>query len=260
MKSLILAAGYATRMAPLTERHAKPLLPVGGKPVLDHILESLSTVRALREVLIVTNHRFHSQFTAWLDASRRGSGADASRRVITLIDDGTTSNSSRLGAIGDLALVVRQARIDDEDLLVMAGDNLFDFEINHFFEFFQEKGTDVISVHRTTDVERLRRSGNVKLDNAARVIDFVEKPAHPESCYCSPPLYIFRKETLGMVGRYIDEGNDPDAPGHFIAWLQTRRPVHAFVFEEPRYDIGTLESYREVDRIYSSTSRPPVEA
>ncbi|MBI2195369.1 MAG: nucleotidyltransferase family protein [Planctomycetes bacterium] len=244
MKCILLAAGYATRLYPLTKHTPKPLLPVAGRPVLDHILDQVETVPEVDAITVVTNAQFFEAFKAWLVRSARS-------RHIEILNDGTTTPGKRLGAIGDLALVIARARIDD-DVLVLAGDNLFEFSLARFVGFFLEKGgTAAVTLRREDDPEKLRRSGVAVLDPQARITLFEEKPAQPRSPYLAPAFYLYGRGVLPLIPRYLEEKNNPDAPGHLVAWLHSRIPVYGFVFEEMRYDIGDLETYRDVDRIYS---------
>ena len=247
MKCIILAAGYATRMYPLTEHTPKSLLPVAGRPVIDYIMEQIETLDEVDVVYVVTNRRFVGQFGDWL-AERSWS------KRVELIDDGSTCNDDRLGAIGDLDLVIERTGLCD-DVLVLAGDNLFEFPLAQFVAFFKEKGSAAVTIRRQPDPERLRRTGVVEVDDGWRVISFEEKPKNPRSQYAAPAFYIYSKEVLPLVRQYLDEDNNPDAPGNLVAWVHTRRPMYAFLFEEMRYDIGNIETYREVDRIYSERAK-----
>ena len=244
MKALILAAGYATRMYPLTRELPKALLPVGGKAVLDHLVENLGRVASIGELAVVTNDKFFGKFKDWASAARRGPRLE-------VLNDGTRSNEKRLGAIGDLRWAV-EALGWTCDLMVAAGDNLFPFELSGLAEFFLARGTDAITCYRQANLDRLRRTGVAVIADDGRVLDFAEKPAEPKSSWAVPPLYALQSATLDELSRYLDEGNSPDAPGNFVAWLHKRRPVYALECNQGPHDIGTLESYREADRLYSS--------
>ena len=242
MKCVLLAAGYATRLYPLTENRPKSLLPVGDGTILDFIVGKVEAVGRITEILIVSNHRFFSQFAEWRDGY-------SGRLRITLLDDGTTTNENRLGAIADLRFAVAAGELD-EDLLVLAGDNLFDFSLVDFVDFFDQAGTDCISVHALADEAALRRTGVVELDGNGRVTGFEEKPACPKSQWAAPPFYLFRRESLPLFAQYLAGGNNPDAPGHFIPWLIRQRTVYAWCFAGRRYDIGSLASYEEALRLF----------
>lgn len=244
MKGLVLAAGYATRLYPLTKNQPKPLLEVAGKSILDHIAEKMDRVDAIDEIIIVTNEKFTSHFEEWAEL------ADYSKRL-TVVNDGTTTNDNRLGAIGDIQFVIEQLAIED-DLMILAGDNLFDFELTDFASYFEEVGTDVITAYPEEDEAQIKRAGVVELDENSKVLSFEEKPENPKSNYCVPAFYLYKKETLPEFKQYLEEGNDPDAPGHFVPYLLGKKPIHAFQFEGKRYDIGTLDSYKRVQEIFKS--------
>ena len=243
MKCLILAAGYATRLYPLTKETPKPLLEVAGKTILERLLDKISVIDKIDHVYIVTNARFANAFNEWV-------GDYQYSKPLTVINDGTTSNENRLGAIGDIQYVLDQTKIDD-DLMILAGDNLFEFDLSDFDEFFQEKNADVITAYEITDLELQKRVGIVELDSAARVLSFEEKPQEPRSPWAVPALYIYKQETLPLIKKYLDEGNNPDAPGHFIPWLINHQPVFAFQFEGQWHDIGTLERYQEAQVVFA---------
>lgn len=236
MKALVLAAGYATRLRPLTDTWAKELLPVGGRPIIDWILDAIAGVAAVDEVHVVTNARKAPAFRAW---------ADRRDDRVQVDDDGTTSNDDRLGAIGDLRFVIEAAAIDD-DMLVIAGDNLFDFSLAEFVAFWdgRRKGGDPASAVAVRDVGTIalaRRYGIVALDDDARVTEFVEKPDDPPSTLAATATYLFDRRHVALVAEYLDAGNPHDQPGRFVGWLQAREPVYGWAFSEPWYDIGDAE-------------------
>ena len=240
MKALILAAGYGTRLRPYTDTTAKPLLPVAGKALIEHCIEWIAAAGAVDAVMVVSNQYYWDGFQAW-------QGQYLSPLPLTLINDGSTCNENRLGAIRDIALAIERERVED-DLLVMAGDNIFPFDLADLARFFHDKGTPVITAHALDDPDKLRRTGVVQLDADARVTDFEEKPAEPKSCLGVPPLYIYPARTLGLFETYLANPVNPDAPGHFIAGLHQREPVHAFQFTGERYAIDDPETYAWVDR------------
>lgn len=243
MKCIVLAAGYATRLYPLTRNRPKPLLPVADVPILEHILHKVERVGQVDRICIVTNDRFYEQFESWLEQYD-------SPKEIRIINDGTTDNDNRLGAIADIRFALDHEHIQD-DILVMAGDNLFDFELTDFVDFFHEVGHDCITVHELDDEEALKKTGVVEIDERGKVLSFEEKPEYPRSNLAAPPIYLYRSETLGAIQTYLDEGGNPDAPGHFIPWLITQKDVYAYQFEGSRYDIGTHESYWYVQQLFS---------
>lgn len=244
MKGLILAAGYATRLYPLTENIPKPLLKVACKTILDYIVEKMDKVSEIDEIVIVTNDKFTSHFEEWVKQSDY-------KKTLTVINDGTTTNDNRLGAIGDIQFVIDQLEIA-EDLMILAGDNLFDFELTDFAEYFYMVDTDIIATYPEEDEAQLKRAGVIEIDEDSKVLSFEEKPAYPKSKFCVPAFYIYRKETLSEFKNYLADGNNPDAPGHFVPYLLNKKPVHAFQFEGQRYDIGTVESYERVQEIFEA--------
>jgi len=242
MKAIILAAGYATRLYPLTENRPKPLLGVGGKPILQYLLEKIEPLDLVDEVIIATNDRFYDQFVDWM------AGFVYSKKIIVL-NDGTTANENRLGAIADLCFALEERQLD-EDLLVLAGDNLFDFALTDFVAYYQKVRADCITAHQLDDLEELRKTGVIETDGEGRVLSFAEKPMNPRSNLAVPPFYIYRRETIPLLKEYLQAGENPDTPGNFIPWLLKRKKVYAFLFEGARYDIGTPASYRRVNELF----------
>jgi glucose-1-phosphate thymidylyltransferase len=250
MNALLLAAGYATRLYPLTRNTPKPLLPVAGKPIAQYMVEQLEGSAAVERLLVVTNHRFAGHFARWADAL-------SSRFSIEVVDDGTDANETRLGAIGDLAFTLaRFPELGQAPLFVLGGDNLVDFRLADMVDDFQQRGAQatVICLVRETELEQLRRSGVVTLDEASRVIGFVEKPEVPPSDLTCPPFYVFPPAALALIPTYLAGGESADAPGNFIAWLHRQAPVYGHVFRQPRYDIGTPESYAAACRLFEARS------
>jgi len=234
MKALILAAGYATRLRPLTDRIAKPLLTVGGRPMVGHILERIREADPL-EVHVVTNSKFAGAFTDWAPAD------------VTVHDDGTTSEQDRLGAIGDLRFVVERAGIDD-DWLVVAGDNLFDYSLREYVRWWRSKGVaSAVALYEHPDLELVKQYGVVELDEHERVVSFIEKPPDPASNLAATACYLFHREHLKLVATYLDEGNVPDQPGRFVEWLHRRAPVYGYRFGGEWLDIGDREQLLEAD-------------
>jgi glucose-1-phosphate thymidylyltransferase len=236
MNAIILAAGYATRLRPLTDTWAKELLPVGGRPIIDRIVEGLSAVDEIDAVHVVTNARKAPAFHAWAEG-----------RDVTVHDDGTTSNDDRLGAIGDMQFVIETAGVDD-DLLVIAGDNLFDFSLPDFVTFWRSKGrASAVAVRDVGSLELAAQYGIVALDGDGRVTDFVEKPADPSSTLAATATYLFHREHAALIEGYLAAGQPADQPGRFVAWLQREEPVYGWVFDSTWYDIGNEEQLLEAD-------------
>ncbi|MGP4038801.1 nucleotidyltransferase family protein [Gracilibacillus sp. D59] len=242
MKCIILAAGYATRLYPLTKNKAKPLLEVAGKPILNHIIEKVEKVDIIDEVYIVTNEKFTPSFQDW-SANYQGD------KEIIVVNDHTTTNDNRLGAIADIQYVLEQHKID-EDTMILAGDNLFDFELVDFVHFFQEVNADSITTHELDDTDEMKRTGIAEVNEDGLVISFEEKPKKPKSNLAVPPFYLYKAETLSLFKQYLAAGNNPDAPGNFIPWLIQQKQVYAFRFKGLRYDIGTIESYNKVQELF----------
>lgn len=237
MQCILLAAGYATRLYPLTENMPKALLRLGDKTILDMVVDKISEVKDIENIYIVTNEKFHTHFEDWAKTYIGG-------KKIKVINDHTTSNGNRLGAIGDLKYVIDGEGVDDE-ILVMASDNIFDFSLNDFVALYREKNADMICAHPIENKELLHSMGVVELDGENKVIGFEEKPENPKSDLGVPPFYLYKRETVKLVDKYLREGNNPDAPGHFVPWLIGEKDVYAFVFDATRIDIGTPESYYE---------------
>jgi glucose-1-phosphate thymidylyltransferase len=241
VKAVVLAAGYATRLYPLTLDRPKALLPVGGKPMLEHLLERLRGVQELDAVYVVTNSKFARSFREWA----AGYGGD-----VRIIDDGTTDEETKLGAIGDFALVIRSERLDD-DLLVLAGDNLFSEDLAPFVGFAQAKGAAALGVYDVGDLEAIRRYNAIELDPDDRVTFFEEKPERPRSTLTGIALYYYPRSALSLVERYLAEGNNPDQPGRLVEWLYPRTPVYAWRVPGRWYDVGSKETLEEADRAFA---------
>lgn len=240
MKCLILAAGYATRLYPLTENFPKPLLPVKGKPILDWLIEDIDSLGAVDEYVVISNHKFAHHFDKW---------AEGKTQKITVVDDGTESNETRLGAVCDVQFAIDKLSLDD-DMLVIAGDNLLDFSLTRFIAYAQAKKTSCIMRYFEADEKRLTKCGVVEIDENDKILGMEEKPAEPKSHWCCPPFYFYTCEDARLVKKGIEAGCGTDAPGSYIAWLCTQTPVHAMEMPGRRYDIGNLESYKKVEEEY----------
>jgi glucose-1-phosphate thymidylyltransferase len=230
MKALILAAGYATRLRPLTDSIPKQLLPVGGRPMVDWILDRVAETSA-DEVHLVTNAAFAPDFERW-----------ARDKDVHVHNDGTTSNEDRLGAIGDVAFVGL-----DDDLLAIAGDNLFDYSLADYEAYWRRKEGSCVAVHDVGDPELAKKYGIVDVDEDDRITNFVEKPVDPPTTLCATATYLYRREHAALVATYLAEGNPPDQPGNFVAWLYTRAPVYAYSFPGEWFDIGDQAQLLEAD-------------
>ncbi len=241
MKCVILAAGYATRLYPLTENFPKPLLEVAGKPILDWLIDDMAGTGMVEEYIVISNHKFAHIFEEW--------AAKKSDATIRVIDDGTTSNETRLGAVKDIQFAIEQLQLDD-DLLVMAGDNLLDFSLGEFIRYGKEKNATCVMRYYEASEARLHKTGVIEIDANDGIISFEEKPAEPKSHWCVPAFYYYTREDSHLIKKGIESGCGTDAPGSFIAWLSGQTQVYAWEMPGRRYDIGNLESYEEVKQNY----------
>lgn len=240
MKCLVLAAGYATRLYPLTENFPKPLLKVGDKTILDWLLEDISSAGAVDGYVVISNHKFAPHFEAW---------AKGHALPITVVDDGTSTNETRLGAVCDIQFAIEQLGLDD-DLLIIAGDNVLDFSLTAFLRYAHEKQTSCVMRYYEADEKRLKKSGVAELGDGDRLLSLVEKPEEPKSHWCTPPFYFYKKEDAARIKEAIADGCGTDAPGSLVAWMCRRSPMHSMEMPGRRYDIGNLESYEQVQRDY----------
>lgn len=243
MKALILAAGYGTRLYPLTQSMPKALLDVNGKLLVEYILDKINAISEIEEVYIVTNEKFYKKFEQW-------NGNYKSQMPITLINNGTTDDSNKLGAIRDIKLVIESQKIDS-DILIVAGDNLFNFELEKFYGVFRKKNSFCIGLFKINDLSLICKYSNVKLDEEKRIVDFVEKPLKALSNLIAICLYIFPKQGLHFVGDYLEDGNNPDAPGYFIQWLAREEKVYGYEFGGKWLDIGDMDSYNKAKKEFN---------
>lgn len=245
MKCLILAAGYATRLYPLTENFPKPLLEVKGKTILDWLIEDIETCGAVDEYVVISNHKFAHHFESW---------AAGKPERITVVDDGTTSNETRLGAVKDIQFAIDKLGITD-DVLVMAGDNLLDFSMTRFIAYAQEKKTSCIMRYFEPSHQKLLKSGVVTLDENQKVLEMTEKSQTPATNWCVPAFYYYTAADAARIPEGIAAGCGVDAPGSYVAWLCKLSPIHAMEMPGSRYDIGNLESYTKIKEEYQGITR-----
>ena len=243
MTGIILAAGYATRMYPLTLNFPKPLLEVGGKKIIDHLLED-GERSGVERFVVVSNHKFISLFREWAE------GKDN----VMVLDDGSVDNEHRIGAVKDIEFAIEKAGIND-DTLILAGDNVLDFSLSSFIEYGKAKGTSCIMRHRETDRARLRKTGVVTIDQDDLVLSMEEKPKEPKSEWAVPPFYYYVKEDLPLIKEGIENGCGTDAPGSFVSYLAERRPVHAFLMPGKRFDVGSIEGYEKIRKEYKGIEK-----
>ena len=237
---MILAAGYATRLYPLTENYPKPLLMVGNKTILDWLIDDIDTSGIVDEYIVISNHKYADNFENW---------AKTKKQKITVVDDGTSTNETRLGAVKDIQYAIEQLALDD-DMLVIAGDNVLDFSLTKFIAYIKEKQTSCIIRYYEPDDKKLLKCGVVTVDENDKILNMTEKSSTPATHWCCPPFYYYTKEDARLVQKGIDSGCGTDAPGSFIAWLCTQTEVHAMEMPGKRYDIGNLESYEKVKAEY----------
>ena len=246
MNVVLLCAGYATRLYPLTENTPKPLLPVAGKPMLEHILDRVEKVPGIERIFLVTNHKFAPHFEKWSKTAKFS-------KKIEVVDDMTTSNENRLGAIGDLAYTLKKNNVGAVDLMVLAGDNLFDFDLVEFIGHAKAmRPHGVIAVYDVKDKELAKQYGLVGFDSKGTVLEFYEKPANPPTTMASCGVYYLPKETRVLLDRYLAEGNNPDQPGHYMGWLVKNGGLSAVPLEGQWLDIGDLASYKKADEMCMS--------
>lgn len=240
MKCLILAAGYATRLYPLTENFPKPLLKVQDKTILDWLVDDIDGAGLVDEYIVISNHKFARHFQEW---------AAGKRQKITVVDDGTSTNETRLGAVCDIRFAVDSLGLTG-DMLVIAGDNVLDFSLQHFVRYADKKRTSCVMRFEEPNEERLHKCGVLEIDDSDRIVSMEEKPAEPKSHWVCPPFYYYTAEDAARIPAAIADGCGTDAPGSFIAWLCRHTSVHAMEMPGRRYDIGNLQSYEEVQQQY----------
>lgn len=246
MKAVILGAGYAVRLMPLTTNCAKPLLPLGGKPIIERIIEKIQKIKDIDKIYIVSNHKFYKNYKEWLNGYKK---RNSYARQIKVLDDGSVSNDDKLGAIGDIQFAIDKAKIKD-DILIIAGDNIFEFDLKKFVKFHKEKGI-ILALKFIKDKSKLHKFGIIQTDTNNRIINFEEKPKNPKSNLIATCCYMFPKETIRFYKEYLEAKKTKDAPGYYIQWLSKRQPVYGFIFKKSWHDIGDLESYKKADELYS---------
>lgn len=250
MKVIILAAGYATRLYPLTLTQPKPLLPVAGKPMIEYVLDNLAPIGGLDRIYVVTNAKFAGHFQQWADGYR----ATKAKLDFTIVNDGSTDDSNKLGAIGDLHLVLTRERVSD-DVIVVAGDNLFSDKLEDFGRFCREKRAPVLAVYDVKDLEQIKKYNALTLAPDGRITFFEEKPKQPTSTITGIALYFYPKTSLPLIHQYIAEGNNPDQPGRLVQWLYPRTPVYTWIVPGLWFDIGSKETLEEANQIFGAANK-----
>lgn len=246
MKCLILAAGYATRLYPLTENFPKPLLNIGGKTNLDWLVDDLIENTNIDEFIVISNHKFVEQFQKWKKDKFK-----TRPYVITVIDDGTSTNETRLGAVNDIKLAVQRLNLTD-DLLVMAGDNILDFSLYEFIKFGKDKNNSCVMCYEENELKKQQRTAIITINANSLITSYEEKPKKPKGNLAVPPFYFFIASDVRLINEALDEGCGYDAPGSFAAWLSKKMPMYAYIMPGERYDIGDIESYRYVKTIFEN--------
>ncbi len=242
MKCIILAAGYATRMYPLTENFPKPLLEVGGKPILDWLVDDLSSV--VEEFVVISNHKYAHHFEDW-----------SAGKPVVVVDDGTSTNETRLGAVKDIQFAIDKLGLAGEDLLIIAGDNVLEFRLQSFVDYAKEKKTSCTMRYWEEDPVKLRRAGVSEVSSDDVLISFEEKPAEPKSNWCTPPFYFYAAPDVAKIREAITDGCATDAPGSLVAWMCKHSILHSMVMPGRRYDIGNLEQYALIKEEYKGPTK-----
>ena len=242
MKNIVIAAGYATRLGELTRNFPKPLLQIGESTILGRMLDDIDRIDDIDEHIIITNHRFAHIFEEW-------PAAQSYKKPVTIVDDGTSTNETRLGAVCDLLFAMEKLSIDD-DLLVVAADNILMFSFQEFVDFAKEKGSSCIMCHEQPSIERLQRTGVVVLDDSFKVLNMEEKPQVPKSHWAVPPFYIYLKKDLDLVRHSVENGCGKDAPGNLAHYMVDSTVMHAWPMSAGRFDIGSLDSYEEAKQLF----------
>lgn len=250
MKVIILAAGYATRLYPLTLTQPKPLLPVAGKPMVEHVLDNLAPIAGIDRIYVVTNAKFADHFQKWADHYR----ATKSKLEFTICNDRSTDDSNKLGAIGDINFVLNTQNVDD-DLIVVAGDNLFSEKLNDFGRFCAEKKAPVLALYDVGNLEEIKKYNSINVDGEGRITFFEEKPKNPTSTLTGIALYFYPRHTIPLIKQYIAEGNNPDQPGRLVQWLYPRTSFYTWRVPGLWFDIGSKETLEEANQIFGKLAK-----
>lgn len=237
MKNIVIAAGYATRLGELTKNFPKPLLKIGENTILGRMLDDIDKIPEIDEHIIITNHKFAGIFEEW-------AAKQSYTKPVTIVDDGTETNDTRLGAVCDLLFAMDKLKIDD-DMLVVAADNILFFSFQEFVDFAKAKGTSCIMCHEQPSIEKLQRTGVIVLDDNDKVLNMEEKPQEPKSHWAVPPFYIYLKKDLDKVRHSVENGCGKDAPGNLAHYMVEQVEMHAWKMTAGRFDIGSLDTYKE---------------
>jgi glucose-1-phosphate thymidylyltransferase len=253
MKAIILAGGFAVRLLPITKHIPKPLLPVAGKPVIDYIIDQLDRIDEIDQIIISTNQYYENNFKHWLQ------GRTQHPKEVKLICEPATSEKQKLGAIAALRYVIQTTQVADQELIVIAGDNIFEFELAEFINFYKKYRQPVIALCdlRSRGLNELKKFGLGIVDNHQRLIGFQEKPPEPQSTCVATGCYVYPPAIINYLQEYLEDKNNPDAPGYFIEWLHRKIAVYAFISDKSWYDIGSIESYDQVNQFYREKFNSP---
>ncbi|MST94674.1 MAG: nucleotidyltransferase family protein [Pedosphaera sp.] len=243
---MILAAGYATRLYPLTLHQPKPLLDVAGQPMIEHVIDNLAPIDGIDGICVVTNEKFAGHFQKWADHYR----ATKAKLNFTIINDHSTDDTNKLGAIGDLHLVLTREKIDD-DVIVVAGDNLFNVSLAEFGKVCRAKNAPVLAVYDVGNLEEIKKYNAITMDGDGRITFFEEKPQQPQSTVTGIALYYYPRAVLPLIKQYVTEGNNPDQPGRLVQWLYPRIPFYTWRVPGLWFDIGSKETLEEANRIFA---------
>ena len=246
MNILILAAGYATRLYPLTQTKAKPLLEVAGKPMMEWVIDNLAPISTIEKVYVVTNNKFAADFQAWAEAYNQ----THAKLAFEIINDGSTSDSDKLGAIGDINLVIARSGLYNSDLCVVAGDNLFSESLEEFGKFCAEADSPVLGIYDVGTVDQAKKYGVVAVDDTGQILSFEEKPTDPKTTLIGIALYYYPMQTVTLFSTYLAAGNNPDQPGRFIQWLYPRTPVRTWKVPGTWFDVGSKETLEEANQVF----------
>lgn len=244
MICVVLAAGYATRLYPLTENFPKPLLAVADKPILNWLLDDLDTRKEISEYVVISNHKFIKHFEDWKEKQSYS-------KPIKLLDDGSIDNEHRLGAVKDIQFAIDELNLD-EDLLIIAGDNILDFSFDAFIEFANDKGASCVMCHEENDLKKQQKTAIIVKDENDLIVSYEEKPKEPKGNLAVPPFYYYSAEDAKQIAVAIEGGCNTDAPGSFAAWLSKQTLVYAWTMSGKRYDIGDMKSYELAQSVFSN--------
>ena len=247
MKAIILVAGYATRLYPLTKNKPKALLELDNKPIMNYIVDEINKISDITEIIVVSNDAFYNNFASWQKSFENPI-------PIKVINDGTKSVETRLGAIGDIQFTIETCNIDD-DIMVIAGDNYFTFELKDYYEKFKNSDYDYVCAKVVKDKEEIKNYAVAVIDNDHRIVDLEEKPSNPKSDIAIFATYMYKKQTVPLFKTYLDDGNNKDAPGYFVQWLYKEKEVRTYIMDGECYDIGTPEAYKEVNEIVTELNK-----